>query len=324
MSVEVRVVDQKFYAKLNNGDNFTLNPSDFALHLKGGVLEEIKAVFNVQIGWFLKIGSESATLFYNDTLNTLRIEISGKDFINEGFSIGDDYKYNDIAWGYKGVISSISLGEMTMTVTSTSGLPDAGFSSPSETTYLTGTTHKTALKYDFGLIENNESINFLSKLTNTEQSYLYEGISHNSPLTFVQGETQGNNKAAYSGSSQVAFVQYVLDKDEIQTELTTQEFQIEHIFKINPFYRDGELDSLKGVDVPPLDIFNGNMSLKYVFNTEFRTVLNNPNTSMSSSYDTQLGSVGYLDESYNGYKNNYSVENLVYQHLNLLSPLLHL
>ena len=93
---------------------------------------------------------------------------------------------------------------------------------------------------------------------------------------------------------------------------TTQEFQIEHTFKINPIYRDGELDSLKGIDVPPLDIYNGNLSLKYVFQTEFRTVINNPNTSMVSSYDTQLGSVGYLGESYNGYKNNYSVSDLVY------------
>ena len=64
--------------------------------------------------------------------------------------------------------------------------------------------------------------------------------------------------------------------------------------------------------MPPLDLFNGDMSLKYVFQTEFRTVLSNPNTSFVSDYDTQLGSVGYFDESFNGFESNYTVSNLVY------------
>ena len=92
-----------------------------------------------------------------------------------------------------------------------------------------------------------------------------------------------------------------------------QQFQIEHIFKIAPFYRDGELDSVKGEDVPPLDLFNGDMSLKYVFQTEFRTVLSNPNTSFISDYDTQLGSVGYFDESFNGFESDFTISDLVYK-----------
>ena len=269
MSVEVRVVDQKFYAKLNNGDNFTLNPSDFALHLKGGVLEEIKAVFNVQIAWFL--GFNDYVYIYDNSANTLSIDKTGVDWIGNGFSIGDECKFSisssliiPTKAQVTGIVTSITDGEIILgSVVETQSNLQTGvnFIEAENDDFLTGITKKTALKYDFGLIENNESINFLSKLTNTEQSYLYEGIDHNSPLTFVQGETQGNNKAAYSGSSQVAFVGYSIDKDYVYNENTVQEFQIEHIFKINPFYRDGELDSLKGVDVPPLDIFNGNMSL---------------------------------------------------------------
>ena len=49
MPSEILIVGQKFYSKLQNGNDFTENNSDFSQHLKGGVLEEIKAVFNVQV-----------------------------------------------------------------------------------------------------------------------------------------------------------------------------------------------------------------------------------------------------------------------------------
>ena len=55
------------------------------------------------------------------------------------------------------------------------------------------------------------------------------------------------------------------------------------------------------------------MSLKYVFQTEFRTVLSNPNTSFTSDYDTQLGSVGYLDESFNGFESDFTITDLEYK-----------
>ena len=51
MPAQIRVVDQKFFAQNNNGEDFSLNPSDFSMHLKGGVLEKIKAVFVVELDW---------------------------------------------------------------------------------------------------------------------------------------------------------------------------------------------------------------------------------------------------------------------------------
>ena len=326
MGASIRVVSQKFYSKLNNGNDFTTNETtDFSQHLKGGVLEEVKAVFNVQIDWNTKIGASTSSYYYDtaNTTDTFIFRVDGKDFIQEGFAVGDLVRISDPQWSILGNIKSMSIGEILIdNITLTGTLTGDVWSFPSADIWVTGLTEKTALKYDFGLIENDEPINFLSKLTNTEQTYLFKGIGLRSDPTdpttrstdFVDGESAGNNKATYTGSASIKFVGLSVGVDPIitPTPYTTQEFQIEHIFKINPIYRDGELDSLKGVDVPPLDIYNGNLSLKYVFQTEFRTVINNPNTSMVSSYDTQLGSVGYLGESYNGYKNNYTVSDLVY------------
>jgi len=313
---EIRIIDQKFYSKLNNGDNFDQNLTDFSTHLKGGVLEEIKAVFNVQIEWRIEVSSYD--ILYSSILATVRIKRVGLNSVVEGFAVGDSIKFSDSENGsFTGVITSLKLGEIIFdNVVVTAGTLTVGWTTGESTdtpAILTGLTPKTALKFDFGLIENNEPINFLSKLTDTTQSYLFEDIDHVTPSTFTDGKTMGNNKAGYSGSTKVAFIGLFPDTDTEDPGNTTQQFQIEHIFTINPIYRDGELDSLKGIDVPPLDIFNGDMSLKYVFQTEFRTVLNNPNTSMISEYDTQLGSVGYLDESFNGFESDFSITNLNYE-----------
>lgn len=312
MPSEVRVVDQKFFAKYDNGNTFASNLSNFSRHLKGGVLEEIKAVFNVQVSWFTKITASSSSQYFETSTQRFTLRSNVEDFAID-YSIGDIVKLSDPSYRFDGVIASITGGEMIFTVTAQSGsfTGDAWFLATS-TNYLTGVTPLTALEYKFGLIENDEPVNFLSKLTTTEQIFRAKNIDHGVPLTFSDGESFGNNKAWVTGSFKCAFVGLSFDNDQINTEDTTQEFQIEHIFKINPFFRDGELDSLQGIDIPPEDIFNGNMSLKYVLQTEFRTTLNNPNTSKIAQYDTQLGSVGYLDESFNGFPSDYSIEGLAY------------
>jgi len=317
MPSEIRVTDQKFLYQLRNGDSFTENTSDFTVHLKGNLLEKVKAVFTVQVGWSSDLNNYN--LLYNAANQTLRIEAKGNDFRSDGFSVGDDVRLSIAFVALNGVVTSISDGEITLnSVSIIFGALSDGYSLEiTGTDILTGLTDKTALKYKFGLIENNEALNTLSKLTNTDQIYLIDSIDHATPNTFSNGESFGNNKAWVTGGVKATFSQRVKGKDyqypSFLPDLSFQEFIIEHEFIINPFYRDGDLDSISGDEVPPLDIFNGDKSLKYVFDAEFRTEINNPNTALSTEYDTQLGSVGYFDESYNGFKSDFSVDNLQYE-----------
>lgn len=320
MSAQTRVTDQKFYAQFNNGDTFALNASDYATHLKGGVLEDLKAVFTVEIDWTTIVSTYS--LLYSTANDTLRLTDNTINWNAEGFAVGDTLKISipdgTLAPGptkIRATVTAITGGELDMeTISFPTGTPlaDGVTNFSLEDSYVTGLTSLTALKYKFGLIENAESFNVLSKLTNTEQVYLYENIDHGSPGTFVNGVSGGNNKAWVTGTSKVTFLSLVTDRDLVINESTSQEFQIVHEFSINPFYRDGELNSLLGTSNPPIDIYNGNKSLKYVFETEFREVLSNPNTAKIAQYDSQLGSVGYFNQSFNGYANQYSVSNLLY------------
>jgi hypothetical protein len=317
MGATPRLVDKKFYDQLNNGDDFNQNLTSFATHLKGGVTERLKAVFTIQIDWFSY--QSTFSIIIDNGAGTVKITDNTANYQNDGIQVGDSVKWsiNDgtASRQYTGVVTSITGGEIvlgSLILTQGGIISDGIHSYTSKDSYITGLTDITSLKYKFGLIENNESFNTLSKLTNTDQLYSYNNIDHAIPLTYSTGVAMGINKAWVTGSSQVAFSQLVLDKDLIYNQATTQEFIIEHIFEINPLYRDGEIDSLKGIDVPPLDIFNGNLSLKYVLETEFRTVVNNPNTSKTAQIDTLEGSVGYLGESFNGFPNDFSVSDLVY------------
>jgi len=326
MPSTVRVVEQKFYSQYNNGISFTDDKlTDFATHLKGGVLETLQAEFTVEVDWNFELFNEYI-ISYDLTASTLRLSQNNMDLISEGFAVGDEIKIsiNDDVVGKTKLecdITSISNGEfsaenVSITLTSGTGIVDGINKIVSNSAdIITGLTTKTACEYRFGLIENDEPFNTLSKLTNTDQRYLVEGIT--GTLADGVGVPAGNNKAwvtnsFYSGELKIQSQGLVKDKDYIYNEDTTQKFRIVHEFSINPLFRDGEEDSLTGDDIPPQDIYNGDMSLKYVFQTEFRTVLNNPNTANISQHDTGQGSVGYLDESFNGYTSDFEVNDITY------------
>ena len=331
MPQDIRIVNQQFFYQSRNGDNFDLNTSETTLHLKGNVGERVKAVYNVQLNWYTQYEANSIWHYfddedYNPTLNEFgSLVINANGFETDGgFVVGDYFRYTGGDFKAVGVITSVSDTEIYAKLTEA---PTLEFTSnpnlwrkPSVETFVTGTTTKRALKYKFGIIENNESFNTLSKLTNTDQTFYVDDIQHpanpDDPWTpvYTSGFSHGNNKAWETGTIKAAFIGYSFDKDRtISRGESTLEYAIEHEFIILPYYRNGEEDSLTGSDQPPLDLYNGDKSLKYVFEAEFRTEVNNPNTSVKVEYDTQDGSVGYFNESYNGFPNRYSVRSVSYE-----------
>jgi hypothetical protein len=313
MPAEVRIVDQEFLFLSADGDNFDLNTNRQKVsHLKANVGEKVRAIFNVQVNWYDSFEGGSLFYYVKNTVDVDIITINSLDasFIQNGFSVGDTVKFSDNNWRYDFEVTALTQTEMVGNII---GTPTGDITAPDEwhdtgqKTYITGVTKKTALKFYYGLIENNENPNYLSKVTNSDQIYFVDSIQHpaipTDPWTpvFSDGVSFGTNKAWQSGELSCAFVRYVPDKDLVNTENTTQEFQIIHDFIVNPMFREGEEDSLSGEDNPPLDLFNGDRSLKYVFKAEFRTNVNDPNTSLVTEYDTQAGSVGYYNENYNGF-----------------------
>ena len=319
MPINLTVTKQEFRSQINNGDDFTLSSSDFATHLKGGVLENMQALFDVKLGWTSTLSTYFIQLNADGVTGTISDAII--NWQNEGFTIGDKIKVSVPPGQSLGSPCTFTCEILTISgnvitfntlVFVSSTIPIGVTNWQATTGYVTGITPLDSLVYKFGLIENSESDNYISKLAQVDQIYHVTPMDVGNPNVFVSGTSFGNNKAWVTGDMSATFTYYLQDGDLIYPELLAPVYSIKHEFKINPVYRDNELTSLQGGAIPPIDIFNGSKSLKYVFEVDFRTVLNNPNTSKIGAFDTSLGSVGYLDESFNGFTNDYSVASLVY------------
>jgi len=300
------IQDRKFFSQIANGEAFGSNLTDKGTHLKGSVMEKVKAVYLMDVFWN-SVGDDINTLtFTNVSGFTYVIGQPVNNFIDEGWTPGDLLDLVDSdgtpAGAIEGSVDWVTAQEMQVTfvadITGAGGL----------TTTLHGKTPLEGFILDFGLLENSDnSINSLSKVTGENQQYSAEGVG-NDPgggriTTFVDCDPLGPFFSWQSGSARIRYVS--------NPSTYVQRFEMEHIFVILPYYVDGEINSLQAGSPPAL--FAGIESLKYVIQTEFRNVLSNPNTAKTGTDNTLLGSVGWYNENYNGFPNEYSITSIAYE-----------
>lgn len=303
MGVEITVIETKFKDQFRNDSDFLSNPGDFSQNLIGSIFEKIHLEQKIDIEWNSK---SSQTNLFTLTGGDV-IERASGSFFNDGFWIGDDVDIIyidgiDVTHGpFPETIATISGDGKTITLTAPVAIPDGSYSIMT----IHGKNDLTALIYKFGLIENNESTNFLSKVSNNEQSYYISGIGLGAPRSQVpvQGLSSGSYNDWVTGRLFVGFAG--------NPSTYVQRFFIIHEFRINPWYLDGELSNLQDLILP--DLYAGLSTLKYVLNTEFRTTISNPNTSKSSVIDYILGSVGWYNENFNSFDADYELVSIDYE-----------
>lgn len=301
----MRVTNRKIYSQYYNGDNFTQNLTDYNQNLAGAVQDRKKSVYTVDV----QVESHANTGSGFDIRGTRITRISGS-FIGDGFGIGDSftatYYSNTILTApytntITGTITSLTAQRIDFTLDSGTVIAS---STGSFDIYLT--SYLTSLKFFYNIIENSDPTTFSNYIDGTQMGFYAGNIGIDSgggrSTSFVNGTFLGNNDSWKNGSLQV---RYVSTTNYVQT------FEIEHIFDVAPFYQDSELTNLQTV-TPPSYLF-GNASLKYITQYDFRRVLTDPNSSKVITDDQIQGSVGYYDESFNGFSaNNMYIDNLSY------------
>lgn len=309
MPVNVTRLSSKFFNKFINGGGFTANPTEFTTNLAGLIGEEIKLTQTINVGW-LAVADNSDTWYFD--AGQLYIERPTGNWFTDGFSVGDTwllsqgYTLNRIAPVIaEGTITAISNDGKRIYITIIAG----GIPQNVTDHALYGTTPLTALIYKFGLPENDDTFDFESKVSENDQVYYGSDIGFDTgggvrDLNFVDMIPQGLYKDWVTGTMKVKYVQDVVFE---------QQFEIEHTFMIQPFVLEDQIDDITNGVQP--DYLDGNASLKYAFDPEFRTVLSNPNTAKSNPQDNILGSVGGFGEAFNGFNNDYTVESIVYSEL---------
>ena len=307
-----RLVETEFFNQFNNGEALDQNLTDFTKNLVGNITDKIRTRQTVAVSW--TASSDSVNTF--DIVGNTLTSISG-NFLNEGFVFGDIISlYDNVGTAFvftDRTITSLTANQIVFdgAVVPTVSYPDAK---------LYGKTPLESLRFKFGLIENNEPTNYISKIDGTaENSFSADGIGFDTgggvrslvPVALNSAIGVNSWKSDFD-SATVAFI-----STGTQLEDYEQIFEINHYFTILPFFLDGELSNIQNLIQPAL--FTSTNTLKYVFDAQFNTTLSNPNGTKSATVDNWLGSVGWYNESLNGNVNNYGVVSLVYTNQDTLA-----
>lgn len=301
MGVNIQINYQQFLNQFDNGVNLDLSTSTNTTFLTGNCGELLKNTIEVKISWK---SESSATDIFEVNGNTLTRSGSG-DFITDGFVLGD------IIDGWELSPLSAVFSDRQITAITSSQIDFDGASVPLTTFtdgVIYGKTPLESLYFKYGLIENSEAINFISKIDGVaENEYFASGIGvdtgggvrDTSDITMTA--TTGVNSWKDDGSILVNY-----DQTLTQTGDFAQVFTLQHIFRLYPYYLDGWIPNLTTLN-PPFPEYQSTACLKYVSNFEFRQYINNPNGARSQSFDSVQGNTGWFNENFNGLTNQYNV-----------------
>lgn len=288
----MRILKADFYNDTINGLDFkTGKPSSY---LHGNVGDNVRAVFDVEMqlavyanttyGWVLK---------YDKSTKVGIIERTSGSWITDGFYAGMTFRMSNNGgsnYEFTGLITFVS--ELEIIFTYVSGA--APYPGTKEDHQIIATNDLRGALYNFGLIENTESTNYISKINDRKNQYYTKTLSIGGTTTLnVLGALGSHN----SGSVQVKYA---------SNSFGVHKLVITHDFIITPAYLDEYATVIENRQTPAL-FLNGN-SLKYVFELETRIDYNNPNGGIIGTFDSLKGNVGWYDEELNGNQKVYSLE----------------
>jgi hypothetical protein len=315
MPTEILVNSIKFYDQLKSGAGFgsLADPTD---NLASNIGEPIRVVMEVDIRWYFSANVSNTILAVNGTAPALMLTRQTGSFVTDGFCPGDTLDIYDSTVSVWAIATITAVNDLVMNVNvDTGAIPDATY----DDFIIAGTTPLTALLYKFGLIGNTETFNCISKVSENEQVAYASGIGTGSPRSTgnIEMHRLGNFKDWISYKNNVnddilATISYV------STSGMWQRFKITHTFIVSPFFIE-EYETFLDAGLTPA-LFAGLNTIKYALECEFRTVLSNPNTSKIARVDNILGSVGWFNENFNGFNDNYSIDSIAYEDTTLGTP----
>lgn len=287
----MRVTDIKFFNRTINGASFSGNPSPY---LHGNVGDLVKVISTCEIILnSISTDIEEFTLSGSDTLTR-----DSGSWLDDGFLSGYTFQmFSDYStsptYEFTGVVTYVD--DLTLKFNLVTGTLANGGKSDHEVRIV---NNLGGCLFRYGLIENNESTNFDSKINGRANEFYAKNISIGSPTQMLaQGKTGAHN----SGSVTLLYSNNITGVHTVV---------IEHEFIITPTYLDEYAYELENGLIPSL--FLNSNSLKYVFEVETRVDYNNPNGSKALAFDKLKGSVGWYDEELNGNSRAYDITSISY------------
>jgi len=291
---DFQVLDTKFYNELRNGSNFSNNLGDYTDILVGNVGETIQLIRTVSIYTEVKaIDFGSFNYVAGSSYGTFTF---GGNWFLEGLSVGATV---NISW------NGNTVSETIFSVTGSNGnvlnvtkinLDLAGLVDSDRTDFeivVTSVADRVFYKYGLNQLTSNNN-NYQSPFDNNEQAYYSNSLT---------GVFQTLTPIISNGSS--------WDLGTVEMKATASldyahQYEIKHTFKI-PYFVDGQLNNIEDLLTPSNLV--GTNSFKYGYGFFLAETNNNYNRIFEDAGFT--GSVGYYNENFNGFNNDYEIQNLV-------------
>lgn len=291
--------------QLLNGDDFSLNPSEFATFFKALVWEKVKMETSITIKTNVLANSTTEILFETDTVDATWTH-PYLNWSTGGFKVGDTIRVVKGALTDDATIESIS-GNVMVT-------DDPGFTASlvivDGTAYddleFRNTTVPTSLVYKFGLVPN-------------VADPLAPIISPNPYGSWLDGQVQ-SYKASGIAASPTALTGTMMPNAEITETLTCEyvsttdswifTFNIIHIFRVIG-YKEDYIVNLEN-STSPASFVTPN-SYRYISHMTFGTDANDPNEFRIFTDQLLNGATGWLDNNFTSGLGNYELETLAYE-----------
>ena len=161
--------------------------------------------------------------------------------------------------------------------------------------------------YDYGLIENGEATNFISKVDGSLMRYSYG--QQTAPLSNATLAPQGKK------DWQLGTVTMTNTTTNPSREEFIYTYTIEQVFYIHPFYLLNQIDELTNDFPIAPKYWRHSKAIKHVFRIRAMRELQDPNVYQEGLYDEKDGETGWFDEQYNGGTARYTVADLNYNNL---------
>ena len=308
MGLQKYIGSQTFKSQIRNGTLFNDNPQDFTTFFQANVGEFVEARTSFYFRWF-----SEATEFNTINVQQGQLTFNGGDFETDGWSVGDTF---DAAFlntqtatpvVFSGTVTAVA-GNLLIFNLTAGAIPNAV---EVDGGAMTGTNILDAAIFKYNLIENSNPADYNSLIDGEPNQFFASGLSN--PI-----DTDVTATPSLNGVNRTFENGVINIRNRGPAQNGFQEFLVTHTFYVLPYYLSGYSANYLNGTLPTL--FQGNNSLKYIVELDARPSQGNANASKIVSSTEQLGNVGFFDESFNGFPNNFVITNFAYAGSTALNP----
>jgi len=305
MGVKIDISNFRCLNQLRNGEDFDQNLTEFTPNLVGNVGEKVRISFTAALS--VESSAEGTESW---DMRDGRIERSTGDFKSDGLIAGNVMTFfNNWPDRFDGNVEFIatidtissdgSVLEFTVTglsQTSIGDVQDVGVIIEQ----ARPENNATASLLRFGLIGNDESFNFISKTSLGQQIFYAIELAAS---TVIDYDSLGKLKDWVTGNATI--------EQSSAINLFNNTYFIVHDFVLNPWFILEFKANLLNDTVP--ELLEGDNSLKYAFDLEFRKTLTDIASKKSAITEDIEGVIGWFGENFNGFNNDYLVDSIAYE-----------